>query len=203
MIKNWKLFLESNDDNESFQNAEDLKIALKQLIKPLLVGEFLLRLSGDKKEISTAVDLITDLFKKTFKVAIEDREDIEDDRKEIFVEIFEKSVDESKSTFIESSFTEGIESMVDRFINTLDNMRKEIESEGEEWREEKEKDYSELSKSELNSLIDDALDKRDFDRVKFLSKYIKESSSVESKEIIEEICYEVVNLFIEYIYKYI
>ena len=203
MIKNWKLFLESNeDDNEMFKNAEDLKMALKTLINPLLTGELLLRLGEDKKSITTTVELITKLFIESFKVAIEDR-DISNEQKDFFIEIFENSVNGSKKTFIEISFTKGIEDMVDKFIGSLEKMKKEMESEGEEWREEKEVDYSDLSKSELNSLIDDALDKRDFERVAFLSKYIKESATIDSKESLEELCYKIANLFIDCIYKYI
>jgi 6-pyruvoyl-tetrahydropterin synthase len=203
MIKNWKLFLESNeDDNEMFKNAEDLKTALRTLIKPLLIGEILLRLSEDKNAISATVELITKLFIESFKVAIEDR-DISNEQKDFFIEIFENSVNGSKKTFIEISFTKGIEDMVDKFIVSLEKMKKEMESESGEWREEKEVDYSDLSKSELNSLIDDALDKRDFERVAFLSKYIKESVDIKSKEDLEELCYKIANLFIDCIYKYI
>jgi ferritin len=44
---------------------------------------------------------------------------------------------------------------------------------------EREQDYSSMTSNEIYELIDDALDKRDFDRVKFLSKYLKESSNFE------------------------
>jgi hypothetical protein len=44
---------------------------------------------------------------------------------------------------------------------------------------EREQDYSSMTSNEIYELIDDALDKRDFDRVKFLSKYLKESSDFE------------------------
>jgi hypothetical protein len=37
----------------------------------------------------------------------------------------------------------------------------------------KEKDYSEMSKSEIESLIDKALDEGDFEKVKKLSQYLK------------------------------
>lgn len=40
-------------------------------------------------------------------------------------------------------------------------------------------DYSEYSKKEIQKLIDDALDARDFDRVRDLSKYLKESKQQE------------------------
>lgn len=47
----------------------------------------------------------------------------------------------------------------------------------------KEVDYSELTQRELTSLIDDALDKRDFKRVEMLTKYMKEGKEIYLKEL--------------------
>ena len=41
----------------------------------------------------------------------------------------------------------------------------------------KEVDYEDMSKYEINDLIDQALDARDFDKVKFLSQYLKEGKN--------------------------
>jgi len=202
MIKNWKLFLESQDNEGGFKNAEDLKNSLKLIISPLLVSEALIRLSGDKVTLSNSVDLITKLFVKTFAVAI-NKNDIEVERKEFFINIFTESVENSKETFVNISFLSGIEKMVDIFIGKLEEFKKQSELEEEDWKKEKELDYSEMSNKELNELIDDALDKRDFDRVKILSSYLKESVSVDSNKILEDVCYDICELFIKYIYKYI
>jgi hypothetical protein len=204
MIKNWKLFLESNDDNDGgiFENTEELKLSLRGLISPLLISELIIRSSGDKQSIVDAVDMILGIFLRTFVFAVNDKE-FSDERKELFIEIFNQSLEDSRDSFINISFIKGIDDIVDNFINKLEKMKKEAESEDEEWREEKEKDYSELSKSELNNLIDNALDNRDFEKVKMLSKYLKESVSVDSKEILENLCYDICELFIKYIYKYI
>jgi histidyl-tRNA synthetase len=202
MIKNWKLFLESQDNEGEFKNVEDLKNSLKLIISPLLVSEALIRLSGDKVTLSNSVDLITKLFIKSFTIVINER-DIEDERKEFFINIFTESIENSKETFINISFLSGIEKMVDIFIGKLEEFKKKSELELEDWKKEKELDYSEMSNKELNELIDDALDKRDFDRVKILSSYLKESVSVDSNKILEDVCYDICELFIKYIYKYI
>jgi len=52
---------------------------------------------------------------------------------------------------------------------------KNKDTEGEEWKKEKQFRYKDLSKSELDVLINQALDTRDFKRVKFLSQFLKES----------------------------
>lgn len=203
MIKNWKLFLESQDSGDVFKNAEEMKMALKGLIRPLIVGEVLLRVSGDKANLAEAVDMILNLFKTTFTVAIEDKQDFEDEQKEFFIKIFNDAVEESRAVFINRSFMDGVDNMVDNFINTLEMMKKQREMEGEEWREEKKPDYSEMSKSEINALIDQALDERDFEKVKMLSQYIKESMNVNAQEALDEVVLNIVEVFISYCKKYI
>jgi len=55
----------------------------------------------------------------------------------------------------------------------------EPEAPGRAPAEPEEVDYSELSRREIERLIDDALDKKDFDTVRDLSKYLKESKQQE------------------------
>ncbi len=50
---------------------------------------------------------------------------------------------------------------------------------------EGEPDYANMSQKDINKLIDDAIDARDFDRVKFLSQYLKESKH---QGLYERIC---------------
>jgi hypothetical protein len=93
-----------------------------------------------------------------------------------------------------------VDSMIDDLINDLDydNQMKRYEEEMKEyqrkmkeWEESqktggstekpseiellqnKEKDYSEMSQSEIQSLIDDAIDEGDFEKVRILSQYLK------------------------------
>ena len=203
MIKNWKLFLESQDSGDVFKNAEELKMALKGLIRPLVVGEVLLRVSGDKANLAEAVDMILNLFKTTFSVVIEDKQDFEDEQKEFFIKIFNDAVEESRAVFINRSFMDGVDNMVDNFINTLEMMKKERELEDEDWKQEKEANYSEMSDREINTLIDQALDERDFEKVKMLSQYLKESIDLNTKAVLEEVVFDIVELFISYCKKYI
>jgi hypothetical protein len=44
-------------------------------------------------------------------------------------------------------------------------------------------DYSELTQRELQELIDDALDKKDFKRVEMLAQYMKEATEIYLKEL--------------------
>ena len=100
---------------------------------------------------------------------------------------------------IEESFAKGIDFMVDAFINTLMDIKKSNDSEGEEWRQEKEVSYEDMTKTEINNLIDQALDDRDFARVKFLSKYIKESFDYNAKVELEKIAKEISELIIKFV----
>jgi hypothetical protein len=207
MIKNWKLFLESQEDGGVFQNAEEMKQVLKNLVKPLIVGEILLRIADDKSEIAKAVEMLLNLFRSTFRLAIEEKQEFTDEQREFFIETFNDAVEESRAVFINKNFISGIDNMVDNFIGSLERMKQEMESEGEEWKQEQEEeeqlDYSKMSNRELNNLIDQVLDKRDFETVKMLSKYLKESMNVDSQEILDELVIDIVEVFIEYCYKYI
>ena len=44
-------------------------------------------------------------------------------------------------------------------------------------------DYSQMSQRDIQSLIDDALDSGDFDKVKILSQYLKEGREIYLREI--------------------
>ena len=44
-------------------------------------------------------------------------------------------------------------------------------------------DYSELTQRELQELIDDALDKKDYKRVEMLAQYMKEGKEIYLKEL--------------------
>ena len=81
-------------------------------------------------------------------------------------------------------------------------MKKAKESEGEEWRQSKEVDYKDMSKSEINDLIDQALDDRDFGKVKFLSQYLKESFEItdDMKAGIQKFCDTLVRFIVQNYY---
>lgn len=206
MIKNWKLFLESDDpediDGELRSQGEELKRGLNKAFAPMFVGEMELRFAKNsndpevKAELKRGVDMIFDTIFNTFIEIIERKEDLEPELQEIMISYLERSLESARETMINQSFKAGISHMVGVFIQLIIDYKKD--NEGEEWRQEKEKDYSEMSKSEINSLIDQALDDRDFEKVRMLSKYIKESKSFSTDEI-KTACEKVAELLFNFI----
>jgi ferritin len=81
-------------------------------------------------------------------------------------------------------------------------MKDDQNLEEEEWRKSKEVDYEDMSKSEINDLIDQALDDRDFGRVKFLSQYLKESFEItdDMKAGIQKFCDTLVSFIVDNYY---
>ncbi len=204
MIKNWKLFLEnfddgSDDDANLKSNGEKLKTSLKALFGPIFLVEFVVRQTGDTEQLSQGVDMICDVLIKSFKSVLNGREDFSEEFSEILINSFSESIESAKEIMIEESFANGIDFMVDEFINTLMDIKKSKDSEGEEWRQEKEVSYEDMTKTEINNLIDQALDQRDFARVKFLSKYIKESFDYDAKVELEKIGKEIAELIIKFV----
>ncbi len=204
MIKNWKLFLENFDDGDDDDanlksNGEQLKTSLKLLFGPIFLVEFVVRQTGDTEQLSQGVDMICDVLIKSFKSVLNGREDFSEEFSEILINSFSESIESAKEIMIEESFANGIDFMVDEFINTLMDIKKSKDSEGEEWRQEKEVSYEDMTKTEINNLIDQALDQRDFARVKFLSKYIKESFDYDAKVELEKIGKEIAELIIKFV----
>lgn len=203
MIKNWKLFLESSDDDddsELYKNAEELKVSLKKVFANLFLAEFLFRIAGSKEHLEKSAELICNTLIAAFADAIDRRQDSDEGFKKLMIESFSKSIEDSKSAMINESFDKGLNMIVDNFIRTVIDYRKSMESEGEEWKQEKEIDYSNLTKSELDNLINQALDDRDFSRVKFLSQYLKESVDYNPEEQLKSICSEIAEILVRFIY---
>ncbi len=205
MIKNWKLFLENFDDDDSNDesklkaNGEQLKTSLKALFGPIFLVEFVVRQTGDTEQLSQGVDMICDVLIKSFKSVLDGKEDFSEEFVEILINSFNESIGSAKQIMVEESFSNGIDFMVDKFINTLIEIRKSRESEGEEWRQEKEVSYEDMTKSQINDLIDQALDQRDFKRVQFLSKYMKESFDYNAELELEKIAKEISELIIKFV----
>lgn len=201
MIKNWRLFLESQDDDDANlkANGELLKVNLKNLFGPIFLVEFVVRQTGDTSQLSEGVNMICDVLIKSFEACLSSREDFSDEFNEILLGSFSDSIESAKEIMIEESFAKGIDFMVDKFINTLMDIKKSRESEGEEWREEKEVSYEDMTKSEINNLIDQALDARDFKRVEFLSKYMKESFDYNAKVELEKIATQIAEQILDFV----
>jgi len=135
-----------------------------------------------KAELRRGVDMIFDYIFDTF-IDIMSEKDYEEEFKDMMINYLKRSLESAKQTMIDQSFKAGVAHMVDVFVQFIIDYKKVSDNEGEEWKQEKQKDYSEMSKREINDLIDQALDARDFNKVRMLSKYIKESKSFSTGEI--------------------
>ena len=209
MIKNWKLFLESAEDDYSGDVEKDLKKMGQELknglylaFAPMFIGEMFLRFSDKdvKDELKKGVDMIFETIMEQFIAVLDSKEEINEEYRDIMISGLSQAVDSAKETMIDQNFKAGISHMVDIFVDFLIDYKKSMDSEGEEWREEKEKDYSDMSKSEINNLIDQALDDRDFSKVKFLSQFLKESYNEETFKQIKDACRKVAELLAQFCY---
>jgi hypothetical protein len=137
--------------------------------------EKIVRLAGDTKNLEYGADSLIELLFNMFVESVNSNQDLDDDFRNIILSEFDKALKSARSIFIEKSFKDGVDKSINLLIEFLEAFKKSIESEGEEWKKAKEVGYEDMSKSEINALIDQALDDRDFTRVKFLSQYLKES----------------------------
>jgi hypothetical protein len=202
-IKNYKLFLESINDEEGFkQNVEDLKNSLYTMLSPIFNKEKIVRTSGETKELENGADALIDILFNMFIHSVNSNQDLDDEFRDIILDRFEKSLKSARSIFIENSFREGVDKSINFLVEFLDAIKKAQDSEGEEWRQAKEVSYDDMSKSEINDLIDQALDVRDFEKVKFLSQYLKESFEMtdDVKAGIQKFCDALVSLIVNNYY---
>ena len=202
-IKNYKLFLESINDNEEFrQNVDELKKSLYAMFNPIFMMEKIVRMSGNTKELENGTDSLIEILFNMFVQAVNDNQDLDDDFRDMILGEYDKALKSARSIFIERSFKDGVDKSINFLIEFLDAMKKAQDSEGEEWRQSKEVGYEDMSKSEINALIDQALDVRDFGKVKFLSQYLKESFEItdEMKVGIQNFCDTLVRFIVDNYY---
>ena len=202
-IKNYKLFLESLSDDDKFkQNVEELKSALYVMLNPIFMMEKIVRLSGDTEELEYGTDQLIELLFNMFLESVNNNQDLDDEFRDLILGEFDKALKSAKSIFIEKSFKDGVDKSINFLVEFLEAIKKSQESEGEEWRQSKEVGYEDMSKSEINALIDQALDDRDFGRVKFLSQYLKESFEItdDMKAGIQKFCDTLVRFIVQNYY---
>lgn len=202
-IKNYKLFLEGlNDDNEFKQNIDELKKVLYAMFNPVFNMEKIVRLSGDTEELEYGTYQLIEILFNMFIESVNNNEDLDDEFRDVILGEFDKALKSARPIFIEKSFKDGVDKSINFLIEFLDAMKKAQESEGEEWKQSKEVGYEDMSKSEINDLIDQALDVRDFAKVKFLSKYLKESFEItdDMKAGIQKFCDTLVRFIIQNYY---
>ena len=202
-IKNYKLFLESLKDDEEFkQNVEELKKSLYVMLNPIFMMEKIVRIAGDTKQLEYGTDQLIELLFNMFIQSVNSNEDLDEEFKDMILSEFDKALKSARSIFIEKSFKEGVDKSINFLVEFLEAIKKSRESEGEEWKQAKEVDYADMSKSEINALIDQALDVRDFSRVKFLSQYLKESFEItdDIKVGVQKFCDDLVRFIVDNYY---
>jgi hypothetical protein len=202
-IKNYKLFLESLNDNEDFrQNVDVLKKALYAMFNPVFNMEKIIRISGNTEELEYGTDKLIEILFNMFVDSVNRNEDLDDEFRDIILSEYDKALKSARSIFIEKSFKDGVDKSINFLIEFLDAMKKAEDSEGEEWRQAKEVSYEDMSKSDINALIDQALDARDFSKVKFLSQYLKESFEItdDMKAGIQKFCDTLVSFIVDNYY---
>ena len=202
-IKNYKLFLEGlSDDNEFKQNVEELKKSLYVMLNPIFMMEKIVRIAGDTKELESGTDELIKILFNMFLLSVKENEDLDDEFRDMIISEFAKALKSARPIFIEKSFKDGVDKSINFLIEFLEAIKKARESEGEEWKQSKEVGYEDMSKSEINDLIDQALDVRDFGRVKFLSQYLKESFEItdDMKAGIQKFCDTLVKFIVQNYY---
>jgi hypothetical protein len=202
-IKNYKLFLESiSDDNEFKQNVDELKKSLYTMLNPIFMIEKIVRISGDTKELESGTDELIKILFNMFLLSVKENEDLDDEFRDMIISEFAKALKSARPIFIEESFKDGVDKSINFLVEFLEAIKKARDSEGEEWKKAKEVNYEDMSKSEINDLIDQALDVRDFGRVKFLSQYLKESFEItdDMKAGIQKFCDTLVRFIVENYY---
>jgi hypothetical protein len=125
------------------------------------------------------------------------RRDLEDSIKELIIHDFDDALDKSRDIFINKSFNDGLISTLELLCQKLEQQQKSKGSEDEseeEWRIEKEVDYSDMTNREINDLINAAIDSGDFERASYLNQFIKVN---ESMQITDEMFTRVVGDFCE------
>jgi hypothetical protein len=202
-IKNYKLFLEGLSDNEDFkQNVDVLKKALYAMFNPVFNMEKIIRISGNTEELEYGTDKLIEILFNMFVESVNQNEDLDDEFRDVILTEFDKALKSARPIFIEESFKDGVDKSINFLIEFLEAMKKAQESEGEEWRQAKEVGYEDMSKSEINDLINQALDARDFAEVKFLSQYLKESFEItdDMKAGIQKFCDTLVRFIVQNYY---
>ena len=188
MIKDWKLFLESFDNDD---DIESMKAGLMKAFGPLFIAEVLMRPISTKSEIEEIADTILVALLTGFGNAISDKDFLSDEEKLEMATEFSKYSQEGKQIMVDKSFKEGITYVFENFIKYMKSKKEDEEGEG--WKkdivkeDEPTDELKNLSKSELEKLINDALDRQDYEEVKKLSKYLESNQYEDSPELKEMI----------------
>jgi hypothetical protein len=208
MIKNWQLFLENEnfDESEFKKMGETLKMSLIKTFEKMYVGEWILRSSGVNVDevLEYGVNKILEVILISFDEILESNSEFSDDTKDMLMDALSRSAEKAKTIMIKESFQSGISNLVDEFVTIIIEYKKQMGTEGEEWKQEKEVDYEKLSPSELDKYINQAIDDRDFKKLDYLRKFIKESVDtlpIDIEKEVKEICYQMAKQLFDFCLK--
>lgn len=179
MIKNWELFLESYEDDSD--DIDKIKQDFLKSFEPFTKDESEMRKSFSDDELYQYIDVLLQSLKNGFKGAME-RKSYPQELADKIHNHFNEALVNGKEIMFESSFNEGLISIIDVFLELVNGL---FGDEGEEWKKPKEVEYEDMTKSEISKLIDDALDRRDFAEVRNLSKYL-ESVDYSMEEMVDK-----------------
>jgi hypothetical protein len=201
-----KKFFESLDDFDSFRmSIERLKLSLALNFKPIFEKETEIRQSGDKKTIESSADQFMQIMFDLWYYSVMNRRDLEDSIKELIIHDFDDALDKSRDIFINKSFNDGLISTLELLCQKLEQQQKSKGSEDEseeEWRIEKEVDYSDMTNREINDLINAAIDSGDFERASYLNQFIRVNESMqitdEMTEVVGDFCEQLLDIIIKF-----
>jgi hypothetical protein len=201
-----KKFFESLDDFDSFRmSIERLKLSLALNFKSIFEKETEIRQSGDKKTIESSADQFMQIMFDLWYYSVMNRRDLEDSIKELIIHDFDDALDKSRDIFINKSFNDGLISTLELLCQKLEQQQKSKGSEDEseeEWRIEKEVDYSDMTNREINDLINAAIDSGDFERASYLNQFIKVNESMqitdEMTEVVGDFCEQLLDIIIKF-----
>lgn len=187
------------DDDEFKKNIQALKSSLSVMFGPLFIKEKQIREFGNMRLLEEGADSLMELLFDMWFHSIDSREDLDEEFKQEIIQDFDEALNSSRQIFINDSYQAGIESTLDFLTDKIDEMSKSQQQEDEDWRQPKQVSYEDMSKSEINDLIDQALDNNDFERVKFLSKFLETLEITdEVTECVGEFCERLLEIIIKY-----
>lgn len=187
------------DDDEFKKNIQSLKSSLSVMFAPLFIKEKQIREFGNMRLLEEGADSLMELLFDMWFHSIDSREDLDEEFKQEIIQDFDEALNSSRQIFINDSYQAGIESTLDFLTDKIDEMSKSQQQEDEDWRQPKQVSYEDMSQSEINGLIDQALDNNDFERVKFLSKFLETLEITdEVTECVGEFCERLLEIIIKY-----
>ena len=194
---------ESKDSGEFRKNIESLKLTLAVMFEPLFRKEKEIREFGNQRLLEEGADSLIGVIFEIWAFSVENRQDLEDEIKEVIIEDFQKALISSRNVFVNQSYQKGIESSLDILVKNIEDIAKRNFEEDEDWKTPKEISYKDMTKSEINNLVNQALDEGDYERVQLLNKYLESVESLDvdlQREAVQQFCEGLIEYITQYLY---